>query len=93
MRLVSSVSRADTASDRTRPDVLMRIRGSDGQLFDATLTARSGGELWVSVDGTDVRQVADRISVVCDALYPTQPSYLEATSDAAAPTTHPPKGH
>jgi hypothetical protein len=92
MRLVGSVSRADTVSRRTQHDVLMRIRGSDGQLFDATLTTRSGGELWVSVDGTDLRQVAARISAVCDALYLTQPSRLEAAPDAVAPTNSSPEG-
>jgi hypothetical protein len=39
----------------------------------ATLTAGPDGALWVTVDGTDVQQLAARISAVCDALITAQP--------------------
>ena len=83
MRIVGGVSQADAVSGRAERDVLARIRGSDGQLVDAMFTARPDGSMWVSVDGADLQQLADRISAVCDALYPRQPPHLEAASDAA----------
>lgn len=39
----------------------------------ATLTMGPDGALWITVDGTDVQQLAARISAVCDALITAQP--------------------
>jgi len=39
----------------------------------ATLTAGADGTLWVTVDGADVREVAARISALCDVLNRAHP--------------------
>ncbi|WP_141978657.1 hypothetical protein [Saccharothrix saharensis] len=44
----------------------------DQRRIPATLMAGLDGEIWITVDGADVRQLAERIGEVCDVLIPEQ---------------------
>ncbi len=46
-------------------------RGEAANHAPATLTAGPDGTLWVTVNGADIQQLADKISAVCDVLTQT----------------------
>jgi hypothetical protein len=55
---------AEKAESRAGPDASSPVTNQT----PATLTAGPDGALWVTVDGADIQQLADRISAVCDVL-------------------------
>lgn len=68
-----------SASEPVRVPCPRRGDGRDGHVVpvtnhvSATLSAGPDGELWVTVDGADIHQLAARISAVCDVLNREQP--------------------
>ncbi|UOX89689.1 hypothetical protein MUY14_03360 [Amycolatopsis sp. FBCC-B4732] len=64
----SAVGRRERIADGLEPAATTRP-GVAGSGLSVALIAGPNGALWVTVDGMDIQEVADRITAACDVLY------------------------